>query len=360
MRKYILIIVLILIVGTIWWLDRNSGLAPVETVTTTPVSMDAAQKAGQYERVPELVDPSGFINTEPFKISDLVGKKVILVDFWTYSCINCQRTLPYLTAWYAKYRDQGLEIVGIHSPEFDFEKERANVEAAVKQFGIEYPVVMDNNHTTWSNFRNRYWPHEYLVDIDGYIVHDHIGEGGYAETEQEIQKLLNERKQALGEGGSVATGIVNPAGAETVNASSPETYFGSDRNELFGNGQAGKAGMQTLTVPEKIDTNTLYLDGSWNFTGEYAQNTTPARIIYRYQAGKVFLVASSDSGVDLTILRDGQPVGSASGSDVKDGQVTVKANRLYRLIEDPAGYGEHTLEIDIPEPGLDAYTFTFG
>jgi thiol-disulfide isomerase/thioredoxin len=138
-----------------------------------------------------LAGISGYINThDGFRLSEIVGKKVVLVDFWTYSCINCQRTQPYLNAWYKKYKDAGLEIVGVHTPEFAFEKDRANVVAAVEKFGITYPVVQDNDYQTWGTYGNRYWPRKYLIDIDGYIVYDHIGEGGYEETEEKIQELL--------------------------------------------------------------------------------------------------------------------------------------------------------------------------
>ena len=363
-KLIILSVAAVLIVGTILVLETKknsqSFLAVDQPVKT---SQPAAGKDRRYETAKEIVSPAGFINDEPFKIQDLIGKKVILVDFWTYSCINCQRTLPYLTSWYDKYQDQGLEIIGIHTPEFEFEKKLANVERAVEQYGIKYPVVLDNDYGTWRNYANRYWPHKYLIDIDGFIVYDHIGEGGYAETEQEIQKLLAERQQVLGEGGSIASDMVNPTGVEQVDTSrlySPEIYFGSARNTNLGNGQSGQTGSQNFILPNNIRRDNLYLAGSWNIQPEFAENQQAgAKIVFYYQAQKVFIVARSDQPVKLQILRDGQPVGEVSGRDVINGEVTVQADQLYRLIED-SEWGEHTLEIIVESPGLQVFTFTFG
>jgi thiol-disulfide isomerase/thioredoxin len=218
-KKIALVIIVVLIIAGIIFItakkpahiDSSSAAdvmtTPLTTVagtsTTTAAAPESrtdllAAKAKKYPKAKELVDPSGFINTPALKLSDIVGKKVVLVDFWTYSCINCQRTIPYLNAWYQKYKDSGLVIVGVHTPEFDFEKDQSNVAAAVKKLGIQYPVVMDNNMGTWNAYGNQYWPHEYLIDVDGYVVDDHIGEGGYAATEKAIQAALTERNQVLG------------------------------------------------------------------------------------------------------------------------------------------------------------------
>ena len=193
-KKIALAIIAVLIIGAIIFINAkkvphiSSTDAPdvvVAPLTTNNPTTDRtallAAKAKQYPKAKEFITPSGFINTPAFKLSDIVGKKVVLIDFWTYSCINCQRTIPYLNAWYNKYKDYGLVIVGVHTPEFDFEKDQSNVAAAVQKAGITYPVVMDNDQGTWNAYGNQYWPREYLIDIDGYVVHDHIGEGGYAE-----------------------------------------------------------------------------------------------------------------------------------------------------------------------------------
>ena len=326
------------------------------------------EKNIKFPRAKEISLPSGFINTPAgFKIADLIGKKVILVDFWTYSCINCQRTTPYLNAWYDKYKDKGLEIVGVHTPEFDFEKKYDNVVSAVEKLGIKYPVVMDNDYGTWTAYGNSYWPRKYLIDIDGFIVYDHIGEGAYEETEKKIQEALEERMYRLNEQGRVSSELVSPSGTEATDSKkvySPEIYFGAFRNQLFGNGIKNQTGEQDLSAPEEdIISNILYLSGKWNFAREYAENKeTGAKIIFRYTGNKLYFVASADEEVLIKIKRDGQPVSDVAGEDVKKdgtGEAAIKDERLYKIIDD-SNYGEHTLEIIIENPGLKAFTFTFG
>ncbi len=313
----------------------------------------ALEKAKLYSPAKEIIPGGGFINSKEFSLKDLVGKKVILLDFWTYSCINCLRTLPYLKMWHQKYKDQGLEIIGMHTPEFDFEKDYSNVSKAVKDLGVEYSVVQDNNYSTWNAYKNKYWPHEYLIDIDGYIVHDKIGEGGYDQTEREIQAALKERDRTLGLPDTVPGGIVNPTDAVAVSqteAQSPETYFGAGRNEYLGNGARGAVGKQRLSLPPIINENTLYLDGEWNFENQFAENSGGnAKIIYKYSAKNVYFVASSKEGINIKILKDGK----------ESGNVFIKDNKLYKLIGG-SDYGDHTIEIQIEKPGLQAFTFTFG
>lgn len=396
-RSLILVMVLAAVVGSIYYLNStsvsvlpakngdvkslavpvpsgvpqetpSSSVSPAETASVQPLAMRIAEKQKKFETGKEIVSPSGFINADKFALKDLVGKKVILIDFWTYSCINCIRTFPYLNAWYEKYKDRGLEIVGIHSPEFEFEKKYENVVAAVKKFGIKYPVVLDNDYGTWSAYKNRYWPREYLIDIDGFIVHDHIGEGSYEETESEIQKALAERAAILGQNEKIAKGVVNPTGTIAVNPGaplSPETYFGAARNEYLGNGIRGTTGAQTLTEPGATKLNTLYLTGNWNFADEYAENkSAAAKIIFSYEAKNVYLVAGASAPVKIKILKDGKPLGDKDiGEDVvlKNGEsiVTVQAERLYKLIRG-ADWGKHTIELIIESPGIRAFTFTFG
>jgi thiol-disulfide isomerase/thioredoxin len=325
-------------------------------------SMTAPEKAKQYSYARDISTPDGFINTDPLTIEENIGKKIILVDFWTYSCINCQRTTPYLNAWHDKYADQGLLILGIHTPEFEFEKNYENVKDAVEKFEIKYPVILDNDFSTWRAYNNRYWPRKYLIDIDGYIVYDHIGEGGYAETEKEIQKLLIEKNQKLGTEMELDMTLSNVKAETPSRNLSPEVYFGSARNELLGNESPGQSGQVTLTQPKNILPNKLYLVGTWNITPEYAESaSSDARIIFRYRAEKVFTVASASEGSALALVRNGLSLGDARGSDVSaSGTVNVTKEDLYRLVEDPAGYGEHTLEITIPAEGVRFYTFTFG
>ncbi len=272
--------------------------------------------------------------------------------------------MPYLNAWYDKYNNQGLQIISIHSPEFDFEKNQQNVADAVKQYGIKYPVVLDNNYGTWNAYQNRYWPHKYLIDIDGFVVYDHIGEGSYEETERKIQELLKERQTALGTQEKISTDIARPNNTETVDDTlpqTPETYFGAARNVQLGNGPRGQVGSQTFGPPPSLSNDIFYLLGTWNIQPEYAESGKNAGLTMKYRAGKVFLVAGAAHPVTVRVLRDGKPLGDERGRDVApDSTVTIQENRLYRLIEDPSGYGEHTITLEIEQTGLQIYTFTFG
>lgn len=310
----------------------------------------------------EIAGPAGFLNTEPFKLEELVGKKVILLDFVTYSCINCIRTFPYLNAWYEKYKDDGLEIVGIHTPEFAFEKDIENVREALKKYGIEFPVVLDNDYATWRAYGNNYWPRKYLIDIEGNIIYDHIGEGAYEETEEKIREALAERAERLGleapgEEALVASAI--PEGQRF--AQSPEIYFGSARNERLAEGKRLVAGRQTLAAPDMPVPNALYLVGTWDIQPEYAESVSDdARILFTYRAKDVFMVASADAGVEVEVWHDGSLVGSVRGADVgNDGILRIDNEDLYHLIKNPAGE-QHTLELRIRGSGLKAFTFTFG
>jgi len=346
-------------------------------LSATSTAMTPAEKALVYQKAPEVSGIDGYINTagQPITIGQFVGKKVVLVDFWTYSCINCQREIPYIKEWWAKYKDQGLEIISVHTPEFAFEHVLGNVQQAVTSLGITYPVVLDNEYGTWNAFGNQYWPRVYLIDTDGYIVYDHAGEGNYDVTEAAIQKALTELHARLGMASTTLPAVSAPAGVVEVDNSalgSPETYFGAARNEYLGNGTQGVIGTQSLEEPLRVDPNTLYLIGVWNFTQEYAQ--TPAsvggsagsdRIDYLYHAKNVYFVAgASGSPVEVQVLLDGKPLDkSVAGADIHftNGMsyVTVSGNRLYDIVSD-SGYGSHLLELIISKPGLQAYTFTFG
>ncbi len=387
-KNSIRIIVLVCIVAAIGYIELSKPavmVVPAQNinVTTPPKSTVVVNEASKYPPAKELAGIQGYINspallsngsassTAPFKLADFIGKKVILVDFWTYSCINCLRTIPYLNAWYQKYRDQGLVIVGVHTPEFDFEKDYSNVTAAVKRLGIQYPVVLDSNMGTWNAYNNQYWPNEFLIDNNGYIIHNHIGEGDYDQTEAAIQAALKERDQALGissSGLSATTTIpssvipMDPSGVQ-----SPETYFGSARNEYFGNGNAGVSGMQSLTLPASPTENTLYLGGTWDFHDQFAENTSSnAAVLYSYNAKNVYLVAAAGTStpaqeVKVKVFLDGQPIPPAqAGADVAaDGTVTISGNRLYSIVNG-VSYGRHILELRLESAGLDAFTFTFG
>ncbi|OGY31520.1 MAG: hypothetical protein A3C02_00740 [Candidatus Andersenbacteria bacterium RIFCSPHIGHO2_02_FULL_45_11] len=289
----------------------------------------------------EITEPAGFVNTNSITMKELIGKKVILVDFMTYSCINCQRTFPYMTAWYEKYKGQGLEIVGIHTPEFAFEKNIDNVRAAMQKFGITYPVVLDNDYGTWKAYDNNYWPRKYLIDIRGNIVYDHAGEGNYEETEMKIRELLDERATVMGEATSAlgsdlaAERIASPQNF----ARSPETYFGALRNKVRANS----------VRPSFIIPNQLYLIGDWNISEEYAQAVRDASVLYRYNAKNVYIVAEADTDTLVDVLQDGKLLRT----------ITIKQSTLYTLVED-AQAGEYLLELKPKQPGVRFYAFTFG
>ena len=333
--------------------NKNTNQPKVNNEKKENNFLTKKQKSLIYRKVPEISSPNGFINTNgnPISLESLRGK-VVLLDIWTYSCINCQRTIPYLNEWYKKYKDEGFVIVGLHTPEFSFEKVQANVEKAVKQFGIKYPVVMDNDYSTWNALDNQYWPRKYLIDMDGYIVYDHIGEGGYGETEKEIQKALEERAYRLGMNEQISTSISKPDNTVSIDQNkiaSPEIYFGSKRNDYLANGETNTDGEQSLKLPSNISANRLYLSGDWNFSSEYAETKTGSEIVFKYKAKNVYMVASSNQGVDVNIYRDG----------VFFKTINIVDEKLYTLIEG-SDYSEHTLKIKIPKGGFKAFTFTFG
>ena len=311
----------------------------------------------------EIVEPAGFVNTnnEPIRIEDHVGENVILLDIMTYSCINCQRTFPYLTAWYEQYKDEGLVIIGIHTPEFAFEKNKENVERAMQEFGITYPVVLDNEYGTWNAYGNRFWPRKYLIDIHGNVVYDHIGEGAYAETEMKIQELLRERADVLGVQDQIEEGLASRVvQGQVTKARSPETYFGSHRNEYLANGLSHMKGLQHLSLTADPEEDLLYLEGYWNIEPEYAEADADSRIIYRYHAQEVYLVADANQEVVVEVYQDGELVQVVRGEDVsEDGTVRIHQSRLYKLIKNGSP-GEHILELRIKEGRLRAYAFTFG
>ena len=309
------------------------------------------EKSKKFILAPEISTPDGFINTNnlPITISEFRGKKIVLLDIWTYSCINCQRTIPYLNGWHKKYEDDGLVIIGLHTPEFAFEKIQKNVEEAVKEFGIKYPVVLDNDFSTWRAYKNQYWPRKYLIDIDGYIVYDHAGEGAYEETEMKIRELLAERAEFLGEAGEIDSALAVREITEVKTAArSPETYFGAGRNEYLGNGIPGVRGARNFSLPKNFAPNTLYLGGTWNIQAEEATANENAKVIYRYNAKEVYVVASSEQPAKIEVWQDG----------VFSETLSIKESKLYTLIKNSKA-GEHTLELRV-EPGISLFAFTFG
>jgi thiol-disulfide isomerase/thioredoxin len=340
----------------------GDNFVPATVAANGTINIDKSS----FKLAPELTGISGYINTDPITLADLRGK-VVLVDFWTYSCINCIRTIPYLNAWHEKYADDGLVIVGVHTPEFEFEKDPNNVKAAVEKFEIKYPVVQDNDKGTWKAYENRYWPRKYLIDNEGYIRYDHIGEGAYAETEKVIQSLLSERAAYMGVNATIDQSISNPENAQSVNfrqINTPELYFGYDfARAKLGNPegyQPDKVVKYTITENATITPNRIYLEGEWKNNADHMELQSQAgRIILSYSAKAVNIVAGGTGS--LYISEDSENLtGSSRGSDVSEqGEVVIDGQKLYNIATHD-GYGNHQIVIDAVGKGFEIYTFTFG
>jgi thiol-disulfide isomerase/thioredoxin len=344
----------------------SSSVSVIAKKISDDTTLRLTKKSSVYKRAKEITTPDGFINSggQSINIGQYVGKKVVLLDIWTYSCINCQRTTPYLNSWYEKYKDDGLVIIGLHTPEFEFEKDYDNVKSAVEKLGIKFPVVLDNDYSTWNAYGNLYWPRKYLIDIDGFITYDHIGEGAYEETERKIQEALKERSEIIGEKVSFDVPMTKDVSVRSLGILSPETYFGSQRNEYLANGSIGKAGVQDFVIPPSLDRSRLYLEGVWDIRDEYAESIAQdVTIVYPYVAREVYIVASASPGVDVEIYRDGKSLGKLAGEDVIEeggvSKVHVNSSRLYRLVREDT-LSAHTLELVVKGVGLKAFAFTFG
>ena len=329
----------------------------------------------QFQKAPEFTQIAGYINTAgntPITLASL-KEKVVLVDFWTYSCINCIRTIPHLNDWYQRYADKGFVIVGVHSPEFEFEKNYDNVKAAVQKFGIKYPVILDSDHGTWNAYGNQYWPRDYLVDSQGYIRHDHIGEGDYNTTERAIQSLLAERAALAGmkeiSYNIAKTTTINPSSLAYIDLTkqtTPEIYLGySFARAPLGNPQNFQPDQ---TIPYSIPSNTnfnpdiVYLDGQWknNPDNMELQNNT-GRIILTYYAKDVNIVAGGH-GQQGIVAEDGATkiLNNSLGKDLTaDGKFVLDGQRLYNLALHN-NYGSHSIIINVSGKGFKLYTLTFG
>ena len=302
--------------------------------------------------LPPLDGAVQWLNSPPLSAEALKGK-VVLVDFWTYSCINCLRTLPYVKAWAEKYRDQGLVVIGVHAPEFAFERDVGNVTQAMKDLGITYPVAIDNNYKIWRAFNNQYWPAHYFADANGQIRYHHFGEGDYAESERVIQQLLREAGAQNVAGGLIdvaAKGVQQAPDLNTVQ--SPETYLGAQRAENF-----VKSGPLAL--------NNWTLEGQWNVGGQQVTlEQAGGRIVYRFHARDLHLVLAPGADgkpVRFKVTVDGHAPGDAHGTDVApDGTGTVTEQRLYQLVRQPGDVQDRTFSIEFLDPNVAAYAFTFG
>ncbi|MGD1836168.1 MAG: redoxin domain-containing protein [Nitrososphaeraceae archaeon] len=325
----------------------------------------------QFKKAKDFTGITGYLNTEPIALSDLENK-VILIDFWTYSCINCIRTIPYLNSWYEKYNDLGLEIIGIHTPEFEFEKDIKNVEGAIERFDIEYLVLQDNNKETWNEYDNRYWPRKYLIDHEGYLRYNHIGEGAYNETEGVIQSLLKERSVNLGlldtklYSNNVTNGIPKLDKIHDVDFSqikTPELYFGYDfTRSSLGNAEGFQKDeiVSYIINKSKVKPNMIYLDGRWKNNPDHMElQSDTGKIVLLYSAKAVNIVAGGIG--NGTVIQDKKSIISEiSGNGItENGYFDIDRQQLYNLIINEE-YGDHLLEINVSGKGFKIYTFTFG
>ena len=314
--------------------------------------------------MPSLDGATGWLNSPPLTTDELRGK-VVLVQFWTYTCVNWLRTLPYVRAWSSKY--EGLVVLGVHTPEFDFEHDLDNVRRAAGELRVDNPIAVDNDYAIWSAFANHYWPALYFVDAQGRIRHHRFGEGGYEQSEMVLMRLLADA--GAGDVGDDlvavdADGVEAPA--DWDNLRSPENYLGYERADNFAspNGVV-LATRHDYTAPARLPLNSWALAGAWTVQRQAAVLHEPdGRIAYRFHARDLNLVVAPTargSSVRFRVRLDGQPPGAAHGSDVDErGDGTVTDPRLYQLVRQPGPVTEHTFEITFLDPGVEAYAFTFG
>ena len=312
---------------------------------------------------PDLKGISGYINTSQEEIDKHLEGKVVLYDFWTYSCINCIRTIPHLTAWDEKYSDEGLVVLGIHTPEFEFEKKYENVIFATEKFGIEYPVIQDNDKEIWNDFQNRYWPRKYIADHEGYIRFDHIGEGAYKETEEVIQTLLKERANTIGNVIEEKE-LVNLDEFRHATFRTPELYFGykfaEGRNQLGNEEGFSKNKIVDFELPAQFKQHYFYMDGMWeNNTDGMKLMEDAGKIVLNFNAKQVNIVADGNSVLNIK-YNGGDIPEDSRGYDVEpNGQVIISEPRLYNLIELDQE-GPHEIIIEVTGPDFEIFTFTFG
>lgn len=356
--------ILVAVGGSIYF--RDSGLITSREEASESVNLLSKLPPLPVEsKAPALDGIVGWINSEELSEQDLRGK-VVLIDFWTYSCINCIRTFPHLSALWEKYKDNGFILLGVHSPEFEFEKDRNNILNAVKKHNLKYPIALDSNHATWNAFANQYWPAHYLVDVDGNIRYHHFGEGAYSETEGAVQQLLLEAGLL-----SVNKLIEETSPSETgfKEIATPEIYLGYKRINNLGNQEESIPIDQAyeFSEPENIAPNRFYFVGSWKIGAEMAVFVgEDGKIIIHYKASKVNMVLVSENNISTIELKlDGQYLNQENkGRDVffKSGKslADIQLPQLYNLVDTGNNYDWHILEIILDSPGLSAFTFTFG
>jgi cytochrome c biogenesis protein CcdA/thiol-disulfide isomerase/thioredoxin len=298
-----------------------------------------ASKLQDFGQAPDFRRVSKWLNSQPLTLASLQGK-VVLIDFWTYSCVNCIRTLPYVKRWYETYRDAGLVVVGVHTPEFAFEHVSGNVEEAVRSFGIDYPVALDNDYGTWSAWGNRYWPAEYYIDRQGHVRYAHFGEGDYAETEKVIRTLLAEKGLPAPVSGSIAD-------KTPTEALTPETYLGTDRLSSLVGSPVVEGREAAYTIPRLVPQGAVAYGGRWLVGRERIVAGQGARLRLAYHARDVYLVLGGQGEVQVSV--DGKPTKT----------VRITGDRLYTLVSGTGRAADHTLDLSF-SPGVEAYAFTFG
>ena len=345
--------------------SSTTKLAATPTVEVTQMKLAAVRLPIEAE-LPSLRGATGWLNSQPLSPDDLRGK-VVLIQFWTYTCINWLRTLPYVRAWAERYKDQGLVVIGVHTPEFPFEKEVDNIRRAVKGMSIHYPVAIDSGHAVWRAFSNAYWPALYFVDAQGHIRHHQFGEGEYERSERVLQTLLVD---AGGGGIGHELVAVNGRGAEAAadwsSLKSPENYVGDERTENFASpGGATVDRRRVYVVPARLRLNHWAISGDWTVGKQViALNQANGRIAYRFHARDLHIVmgpTEPGASVPFRVLIDGQPPGAAHGADVDgQGNGTVMEPRLYQLIRQSGHIEDRLFEIEFLESGVQGYAFTFG
>jgi cytochrome c biogenesis protein CcdA/thiol-disulfide isomerase/thioredoxin len=343
--------------------SMNGAMTGGAMMARAPAQGGALPVEGQ---LPSLGGAVAWLNSPPLTPQELRGK-VVLIDFWTYSCINCLRALPYVKGWYDRYRDQGLVVIGVHAPEFAFEKSRDNVARAVRDLGIDYPVALDNNYAIWQAFDNQYWPAHYFVDAQGRIRGHHFGEGEYAQSEQLIRQLLTEAgAQNLAAEAADSRGTGVQAAADESDLQSPETYIGHQRAANFVSpGGAVVGEPYRYSAPSQLELNQWALSGSWRVDGEEAVAVeSGSGIEFRFQARDLHLVLGPSAAthpIRFRVTLDGRAPGADHGTDVDpDGSGIVREQRLYQLLRLKSPGGAHTFAIEFLDPGVQAYSFTFG
>jgi len=367
------VIMVVTAIGLFFNFDRNFETYIIKTfpqygtgLTKIEDNQAVAEQLGQLNssqsnssltskgKAPEFIAGGDWLNSKPLTLNDLKGK-VVLVDFWTYTCINCIRTLPYVEKWYEKYKDNGFVVVGVHTPEFEFEKDTDNVKKAIKDFGLTYPIMQDNNYATWKAYSNNYWPAHYLIDKDGTIRYTSFGEGEYDTTEKNIQTLLEEA------GATVDSSIENPT--YKIEAQTPETYIGYKRSESFVSFADLHRDMNyTYKLPNSVPQDYFGLSGNWTIGADQAKAQEGSTLVLSFQAKNVYLVMRPQNKLPgkVKVYLDGNVISNEdAGEDIKEGIIIVDSDRLYKLVKFNKSE-THQLKLEFEDNNVEVYAFTFG